>query len=727
MDCGPTCLRMVAKHYGKNFSAQSLREKTGFGKAGVSLLSMSDTAEKLGFRTRGVKITFEQLKEVTTPSILHWDQVHFVVLLEISGKSIKIADPAQGIISLQLNEFLSHFISSKNREGQGTGIVLLLEPMEAFYEVSEDKDQRLEWSHIMRYIQTSKSKIFQVFIALFIVFLIQLVFPFLTQSLVDIGITTHNLQYVIVVLLAQLMLTFSQTIIGFIRNLLLLKISNIINIQILSDFWIKLTRLPVAYFDIHHTGDTLQRLNDNRQIQSFLTGTAINTVLSLVTFFVYSVVLVIYNVQLFFVFCLGSLSYFLWVHFFLRFRRKINYQSFHLSSTENNATLQLIQGMQELRLNNAEKIKRWEWENIQANLFKLSIKSLNYNQAQEAGATLISQVQGIAISFIVAKLVIDGQITLGAMLAVQYVMGQVSAPIHQWISFIQSYQDAKISMERLNEIHKLTDEEPRKSHFVSELPECKNIQLRNVSFAYPGSENEPVLDNINITFPEKKVTAIVGSSGCGKTTLIKLLLKVYEKYDGEIRVGLSEKNGMTKNGIKFDFISHSYWRSVCGVVLQDGFLFNDTILRNIALGSEEINQAKLFESCKIANIHSFIESLPNGYYTKLGVDGTNLSQGQRQRILIARAVYKNPEYLFFDEATNALDANNEKEIVENLEQFFKGKTVIVVAHRLSTVKNADKIIVMENGKIFEEGTHVQLLALRGRYYTLVKNQLDLSN
>jgi len=549
--------------------------------------------------------------------------------------------------------------------------------------------------------------------------------------MVDTGINAQNLQYVVVVLIAQLMLTFSKTFVDFIRSRLLLRISNILNLQILSDFWIKLTKLPVSYFDVHHTGDTLQRIGDHKQIQNFLTGSALNTLFSVFNFVVYAIVLVIYNVELFFVFAIGSVIYFVWIQIFLKIRRKINYQTFYLSAKENNATLQLVQGMQEIRLNNAEKQKRWDWENIQAAVFKLNFKNLNYNQWQQAGATLINQVQDLAISFIVAKLVIDGKLTLGAMLAVQYIIGQLSGPVSQWVQFVQSAQDAKISMERLNEIHRLGDEEDQKKNYSTNLPEDKSILLKNISFTYPGAGNEPVIKGINLFIPEGKVTAIVGVSGSGKTTLLKLLLKVYEQYEGEIRIGagemfLSRKNGH-QEGLRFDYVDHHLWRRICGAVMQDGFIFNDTIARNIAIGDETITYSRLMQSCQTANIYSFIESLPNGFYTQLGAEGVGLSQGQKQRLLIARAIYKNPEYLFFDEATNSLDANNEKDIVENLDKFFAGKTVIIVAHRLSTVRNADKIVVLDRGQIVEEGTHEYLTSLKGKYYELVKNQLELGS
>lgn len=717
MDCGTTCLRMIARYYGKRYNSETLRQLAGFSKQGVSLLGIGDAAEKIGFTVQGVQLTFEQLKEAPLPCILHWDQNHFVVLfsLERRGNNARIADPANGILLYNEKELLRHWLPTFNEKLTDTGVLLLLEPSAKFYEYPGDKKNGINWKYVLGYLENSKWQIVQVFISLLITSFLQLIFPFLAQSIVDFGISTQNLQYIVIVLIAQLMLTFSRTIVDFIRSRLLLRISNIFNLSILSDFWIKLTRIPISYFDAHHTGDTLQRISDHKQIQNFLTGSALSTLLSVFSFLIYSVVLMIYNSRLFFIFCAGSVIYFFWVQLFLRIRRKINYQSFYLSARENNCTLQLIQGMHEIKLNNAEQLKRFYWEDIQARLFKLNFKSLNYGQWQQAGALFINQSKDLVISFLVAKLVIDGKLTLGAMVAIQYIIGQLSSPVEQWVGFVQSAQDARISMERLNEVHQMRDEEVADKKYTGHFQGGKHIHIGDLSFTYPGAGNEPVLDGISLDIPEGKVTAIVGLSGSGKTTLLKLLLKFYEGYEGTIQVGKTD----------FRDFSPSFWRSQCGAVLQDGYIFDDTIARNIAVGGETVDYEKLLDCCRIVNIFSFIESLPNGFSTQLGMEGVGISQGQRQRLLIARAIYKDPQYLFFDEATNALDSSNEKLIVENLQKVFKDRTVVVVAHRLSTVKNADMIVVVHEGKIAEEGSHAYLSAMRGRYYELVRNQLEL--
>jgi ATP-binding cassette subfamily B protein len=717
MDCGPTCLRMVSKYYGKHYSADTLRQKAGYSKQGVSLLGISETAERIGFRTRGLQISFEKLLAAPLPAILHWDQNHFVVLVSAGKKQIRIADPGEGIVTYDKQEFLHFWLSNGSAEKGATGTLLLLEPTSDFYKNEGEEQQKLGWGIILQYFRQTRPQLISISVSIIVGSILQLIFPFLTQSIVDTGINTHNLSFITVILCAQLMLTFSTTVIGFIRSRLQLRVSNVINISILSDFWIKLTRLPLSYFDLHQTGDTLQRLEDNKQVQSFLTGQTLTTVFSLFSFVVYAAVLVLYSVQLFLVFLVGNLAYFGWIRIFMGIRRKINYETFRLSSKENNSTLELIQGMQEIRLNNAEKQKRWRWENIQANVFRLNFRSLNFSQWQSAGGLFISQTKDIVITYMVAQMVVKGELTLGTMLAIQYIIGQLNSPVSQFISLSQNLQDAKISMERLNEIHELSSEEPDNKVFSQLLPADKSLYFKDLSFSYPGAGNEPVLRNINLEIPQQQVTAIVGTSGSGKTTLLKILLRIYDRYHGELKVGDTHLKQ----------ISHSFWRSRCGAVLQDGYIFNDTIANNIAVGDDHIDQDRLIQSCSIANLLSFIESLPNGLNTRLGAEGIGISQGQRQRLLIARAVYKQPQFLFFDEATNALDANNEKAIVRQLDHFFKDRTVIVVAHRLSTVRNADKIVVLHEGRIVEEGTHQELTELQGHYYELVKNQLELGS
>lgn len=714
MDCGPTCVRMVARFYGKHYAAEHVRALVGSNKAGTSLYSLSEAAEKLGFRTRGVKIGVDSLtKDAPLPCILHWNREHFVVLVRSRRGSFQVADPAGGLLEFTRAQFLERWATDGVEDP--SGVALLMEPAPDFYKEEGDKESGLSWGLVFQYLRQTKGRIYQVLAALLLTSLLQLVMPFLTQSVVDTGINTRNLQFVTIVLLAQLMLVFSRSVIDFIRSRLLLSVSMIVNLSVLSDFWIKVTKLPMSYFDSRHSGDTLQRLNDSRQIQSFLTGSALNTLFSMFSLVVFSIVLALYNLEIFLIFLGGSLAYFLWIRAFMGVRRRLNYKTFHISSRENNATLQLIQGMQDLKLHQAEQAKRWEWENIQAGIFRLNVKTLNYNQLQQAGATLISQAKDIFIVFVVAGLVIEGQLTLGAMLSIQYIIGQLSSPVDQIAGFLQSAQDAKISMERLGEVHSLEDEERAGVHYNAVLPKRKDIRLRGVTFAYPGAGNEAVLKDIDLVIPEGKVTAIVGVSGSGKTTLMKLLLKFYEGYGGEVLVG----------NARFGLISPSAWRRDCGAVMQEGYIFSDTVARNIALGEEAVDYERLAECLRAANILSFVESLPGGLNTMLGAAGMGISQGQKQRLLIARAMYKDPEYIFFDEATNALDANNESAIVDNLGVFFKGRTVVTIAHRLSTVRHADKIVVMDDGRIVEEGDHESLTRQKGKYYELVRNQLEL--
>lgn len=732
-DCGAACLRMIAKYYGKSYSLDILRKRSFISREGVSLLGLSEAAESIGFKTLGVRTSFRTFIKAPLPCIVHWKQNHFIVVYDIKinkkdkqllveGRPIdtvrgyvKIADPARGLIKYSIEEFLSSWVSSK-QDGENKGIALLLETTPDFYKNKDEKVDKTKLSFVIKYLYPYKNLIFQLFLGMLVGTLLQLIFPFLTQSIVDYGIGSNNLNFVVLILIAQLTLNLSQTAVVFIRNWILLHISTRINISIISDFLIKLMKLPISFFDTKLVGDIMQRIGDHSRIQNFLTVSTLNTLFSVVNLIVFTFVLSIYSLKLLLIFLVATILYIVWIVTFLKRRKQIDYKRFAQQSIEQSNLYQLITGMQEIKLNNCEKQKLWQWENIQAKLFNISVKGLALSQYQQTGAVFINETKNILISFFSAYAVIKGDMTLGMMMAVSYIIGQLNSPINEMINFIQSAQDAKISLDRMGEIHKQDDEQKVEDNKITTLPEDKSIQIRNLSFRY-NQLSKDVLENIDLKIPQGKITAIVGPSGSGKTTLIKLLMGFYPPTVGDIKIG----------GISLQDISIKLWREKCGAVMQDGFIFSDTIANNIAVGKDIIDKQKLIYSTQIANIEDMIEALPLGFNTKIGQEGNGISTGQKQRILIARTIYKNPEYLFFDEATNSLDAKNEKTIMSNLENVFEGKTVLIVAHRLSTVKNADNIIVLNNGKISEQGTHLQLVAKKGEYYNLIKNQLELDN
>lgn len=717
-DCGPTCLRMIAKYYGRTYAVQYLREHAYITREGVSMLGISDAAEQIGFRTVGVRITLEQLQaEIPLPCILHWNQRHFVVCYKIKKGKYYIADPASSRVVFNEEEFGRCWFSS-SVEGKDTGTALLLEPGPDFYErevVDEQINRKL--SFFFRYLTPYKRELFQLILGMLTVSILQLIMPFLTQSLVDTGIRDSNLSFITLILIAQLVIFIARLSVDFIRSWILLHVNTRINIALISDFLAKLMRLPLHFFDTKMVGDIIQRIGDHNRIESFMTGTSISTLFSFVNFIVFGFVLAYYDLTILGLFLLGNGLYVTWILLFMRYRRELDIKRFAQAASEQSNLFQLITGMQEIKLNNCETEKRWEWERIQVKLFKISIKGLALGQYQQLGSVFFNQTTNILISFIAARAVVSGEMTLGMMMSLTYIVGQLTSPIEQFIGFARSFQDAKISLERLGEIHQREDEEQTLALKVNVLPENRTLYIEDLSFSYDGADRDYVLDHINLRIPQHKVTAVVGASGSGKTTLIKLLLGFYDPNKGSIKIGdLSLKN-----------INPHVWRAHTGCVMQDGFIFSDTIAKNIAVGVEVIDKERLLHAVTVANIRDFIDSLPLGYNTKIGMEGNGVSQGQRQRILIARAVYKNPEFIFFDEATNALDANNEREIMEHLHLFYKGKTVIVVAHRLSTVRDADNIVVLDKGRVVEEGTHEELTARRGVYYKLVKNQLELGN
>ena len=716
MDCGPTCLRMVAAFYGKCYSLEGLREKSFITREGVSMLGISEAAEKIGFRSICVQVGYEKLQEAPLPCIIHWNQQHFVVVYKLNDKHVWVADPGAGKLKYTKEEFCNCWLSSRKNE-EDTGVALLLEPTPEFYTIENEGDEvnRRGFSFLYSYLRPYRGLVGQLLLGLLLGSMIQLMLPFLTQSVVDFGINNQNLGFIYLVLIAQLMLSFSSSAVDFIRGWILLHLGTRINIALISDFLIKLMKMPISYFDSKMTGDILQRINDHKRIQDFLTGSSLSVIFSVFNIIIFGIVLLVYSGMIFLIFMGGSALYVAYVWLFMKKRAELDHKRFAQQSANQSTVVQLVNGMQEIKLSACEQQKRWEWERIQAKLFKVNIKSLALRQYQDSGAVLINQSKNLLITALVASLVVKGEMTLGMMLSVQYIIGQLNSPVNELIAFARDMQDARLSMDRLSEVRDKPDEENPTRELLREIPEGKEIRLQNLNFKYDPLSEYPTLDDINLVIPPGKQTAIVGMSGSGKTTLVKLLLGFYPPASGDIFIGDTPLGSY----------SIREWRKRCGVVMQDGFIFSDSIAGNIAPGVEHIDKKRLRHAAEVANIHDFIEELPLAYNTKIGQEGHGLSQGQKQRILIARAVYKDPEFIFFDEATNALDANNERTIMNNLQTFFKGRTSVVVAHRLSTVRNAEQIIVIEQGRIAETGTHEALIALEGRYYKLVKNQLEL--
>ena len=721
MMCGITCLQMVCKHFGREVSLRTLSKLCVATSEGVSMLGVNEAANKLGLRTMCARTDFDTLSKATLPCVLHWNQNHFVVLYKVrKGRIFYVADPGKGLVKYNLEEFGKHWVSTAS-QGEEKGIAMFLEPTLEFYSHKVDNEEEdgspRSFQFLFGYIKQYRKYFGQIVLGLLVGSLLQLILPFLTQSIVDVGIKNQNIGFIWLILLGQLMLTISRTAIDFIRRWLLLHISLRINISLVSDFFIKLLKLPMSFFDTKLMGDLMQRMGDHSRVNSFLTQQTLSIVFSLFTFIVFSIVLLSYNWLVFAIFMLGSLLYGGWLALFLRRRKVLDYELFEQQAINNNKTYEFITSMQEIKLQDCEQRRRWEWEDVQADLFGVQMKSLKLQQTQEAGSIFINELKNIVITVVAATAVIHGQLTLGMMLAVQYIIGQLNSPVEQLMSFFYSVQDVKISLERINEIHRMDDENGKQGLETSVKEEDKGIDLENVNFKYDPHALKTIIDNVSLTIPKGKVTAIVGASGSGKTTLIKLMLGYYPVLGGQINIGGTDVNTLNKK----------WWRRQCGVVMQDGVIFSESIARNIAVDDKEIDKQRLQTAAEIACIHNYVMGLPLKYNTKIGRDGVGLSQGQKQRILIARAVYKNPDYIFLDEATNSLDANNERMIVEYLDEFYKGKTVVIVAHRLSTVKNADQIVVLDKGKVVEIGNHEELTAKRSAYYNLVKNQLELGN
>ncbi|WP_270582079.1 peptidase domain-containing ABC transporter [Butyricimonas virosa] len=721
-DCGPTCLKIISEYYGKKLTSSFLINKIFVSQQGISMLSLKQAAESIGFETRARQVDWDFLiKHVKSPCIIHWNKNHFVIIYKIKkrvskGKlnyTVYVCDPAFGKVKYSEKEFFEYWGIS---ESDPKGFVLELKPNQQFYDMIVDRKERLRLRDFFSYLTPYYIGVFQFFLTMIWASVINLIFPFLTQAVVDIGIVDKNYNFIFVLLVAQLLITLGEVANDMIRSRLMLHITTRIGISFISDFLFKLVRLPISFFDMKRIGDIMQRINDNIRIQNFLTGTFISIIVALIIFIVYTIIMAKYNWGILFIFFSGSILYILWITFFLKKRRELDKKRFEVSTANQNKVIQLITGMQEIKLNGCEQKKLWEWENIQTKLYNIELNSLSLEQTQSLGGLFIDQMKNILISFLAARLVINGSMTLGMMMAMQYIIGQLNAPVSQFINFLGSTQDAKMSLERLGEIYNREDEESEEKPKNIEIPKNADIIFNNVVFQYEGPNSKRILDGLTMRIKTGKVNAIVGVSGSGKTTILKLLLGFYHPTEGEINLGNKNLNSY----------SDTAWRQQCGVVMQEGFIFSDSILQNIIIKDDKPNIQQFDYAVQVANLKSFIDSLPMGFHTIIGAEGNGISAGQRQRILIARAIYKNPSYIFMDEATNALDTTNEKIILENLNNFFTTRTVVIIAHRLSTIKNADNIIVINEGQVAESGKHNELIKQQGLYFNLVKDQIELN-
>jgi ATP-binding cassette, subfamily B, bacterial len=720
MDCGPACLKMISKHYGKYYSLQYLRDLCGNTREGVSLAGISYGAEAIGLRTLAAYCSIKDIvMKVPFPIIVHWDNSHFVVLYDVKekrGENLKfyIADPAKGHVTYNRKEFEDKWF--KKDQNMDSGVLLIMEPQADFKQRQEGEraERRKQLENLVGYFLPYKKSFLYLGIVMLLITGMQAMLPFISKAVIDVGIQTQDVDFINIVLIANLALIVSLTLSAAVRDWILQHLSSRINIALISDYLIKLMKLPVTFFENKMLGDILQRANDHERIRSFIMNNSLNLIFSSLTFLIFAIVLLTFNLTIFILFIAGSLLYIFWVMGFLRFRKKLDWEYFELTAKNQSYWVETISGIQDIKINNYEQAKRWKWEGIQARLFKINLRMLSINNVQNLGASFIDSVKNLLITFFCAKAVIQGEITFGVMISTQFIIGVLNGPVQQLISFMVTFQFAQISFMRLNEIQVLKDEDEDSGNNDMTLAVNNDIVINNMSFRY--TQVSPIiLKNINLIIPQGKVTAIVGDSGSGKSTLLKLLLRLYKPSYGEMLVG----------GLNINNISLRQWRAKCGAVMQDGKIFNDTILNNIILDDEKLDNDRLRKAVTAANIAHEIEQLPMGYQTKMGEDGRGLSGGQKQRVLIARALYKNPDILFFDEATNSLDTINEQKITQALDQIFHGKTVIVVAHRLSTIRKADQIVVMKDGHIVEVGDHDSLIQRRGRYSQLVESQSEI--
>lgn len=707
MDCGPACLKIISKYYGKSFSMKYLRDQCQITREGVSMKDLSRVAESIGLRSLPLKVSCEDLvRKIPLPCIIHWNYAHFVVLYRVKGRRMYISDPQVGLITYDRDRFTYGW--KKNNE---RGIILVLEPSQRFHD-AQNVQSPGRLNNYFNYLKPHVNFLLQVFFGMLMGVGISLLFPFITQSVVDIGIETQDFDFINILLIATIVLTLSSVFSNFVQSRMMLHVADRINISMVSDFIQKTLRLPVTFYERKMTSDILNRINDHGRIQQFVLHSFLGIIIAGLSFLVYAAILATYQITLFAFFLGGTILYVLWILLFLQKRRTLDYQFFDSNIYNQNEIIQIAENSTEIKINNLEQKKRWDWEKSRFEIYDLNIKLLNLSQIQNIGTAIIDRLKNVFITFFAAKAVINGQMSLGMMLSAQYIIGQMNGPVGRLIGFIQSYQDARISLERVGEVVHEEAEESRVEGFEVAMPNDRTIRLKGLSFRYH-SGSPYILKDLDLEIPHGKMTAIVGPSGSGKSTLMKILLRLYQNYEGEIEIG----------NANFKAIDLHRWRSSCGAVLQEGKIFNDSILHNIVLDADNIDPDRLKAVIRQANLQAFIDALPQKLYSLIGQGGNGISGGQKQRILIARALYKDPEFLFFDEATNALDTKNEREITRQLRETFDGKTSIVIAHRLSTVRSADQIVVLDRGHIVERGDHAALVHKKGTYFNLISNQI----
>ncbi|MCF6407050.1 peptidase domain-containing ABC transporter [Chitinophaga filiformis] len=715
MDCGPTCLKMVAAHYGRQFPLQYLRELSKSTRQGVTVADLVAAGESLGFKTFPAELPFTVLSEkAPLPCILHWEKQHFVVLHSITATHAYVADPAVGrTITYTKEQFLKAW---RKEEESTSGRALFLEPTAGFYAQESIAEPVVSLKTLYPYLRAHKKELIPVFATLILAAGCSLVIPMLTRAIADSGIRTHDIPLLLLICAGQLMLFLGRMVMDFIRARLLYKLGTGISIQMLRSFLLKLMQLPLPFFDNRHAGDNMQRIADNQRVEDFLTSVFVTFVMAAITTLVLGCVLLYYHLLIFLLFVTGAIASIIWANSFQEKRKMLDQQKFKALAANQQILLEIFGAMQEIKLTGSEEIKSTQWQQLQERSFGLKLETLRMDQFMQGIGLFINEIKNVIITSLAAILVIKGELSLGTMLAVTYICGQLNTPVLQLADFIRSSQNTLFSLQRMAEVqHEPNEDEQNTTVLPALTGNGQDIRLNNIQFRYGHQHSSVVLDDIHLTIPAGKITAIVGMSGSGKTTLLKLLLKFYAPVKGEIRIG---EQALAS-------INAKAWRRQCGVVMQDGYIFMDTIANNIYCGNSDRNTERLHTACKMANIHDFFTSMPFGYDTVVGKDGYGLSEGQKQRLLIARMIYRDPAYIFLDEATNSLDAHNERAIINSLEHFFPGKTVVIVAHRLSTVKHAHQIVVMDQGKIAEYGSHQELIAARGAYYQLIKNQLEL--